>query len=87
MTPTLLLPALAVVLALTVLTLSLRVLERELVALRRSLRRAAVTAVAVDDLGRTSANVRRQAAAQARETRDRITRRPRWWDQQRPDAR
>ena len=48
----LLLPALAVVLALGSLTVGLRTVERELGALRSSLRRSAATAVATDDLVR-----------------------------------
>ena len=79
---TLLLPALAVGLAVTALTLSLRSVERELVSLRASLRRTSATAVAADDLARTTAAVRQRAAEQAVDARNRITRRPRWWSQQ-----
>ncbi len=82
MSLTLLLPALAIVLAVSALTLSLRSVERELIALRSSLRRTNATAVAADDLARTTATVRRRAAEQAVDARNRITRRPRWWSQQ-----
>ncbi|MEM9200095.1 MAG: hypothetical protein AAGC53_00465 [Actinomycetota bacterium] len=83
----LLLPALAIVVALAALTLSLRTVERELIALRISLRRTNATAVAVDDLARSTTAVRHRAVQQAAEARDRITRRPRWWNQQTPDPR
>ena len=76
------LPAVAVVIALVALTLSMRTLDRELQALRRSLRRSQVTAVATDDLARTAARVRQQAIGQATSARRRLTGRPRWWDQQ-----
>ncbi|MEM9465748.1 MAG: hypothetical protein AAGA90_10265 [Actinomycetota bacterium] len=87
MSLTLLLPALAVVLALSALTLSLRAVEHELAALRVSLRRTSATAVAADDLARTTASVRQRAAVQAADAGNRVTRRPRWWSQQGPDPR
>ena len=87
MSLTLLLPAAAIVVALSVLTISLRAVERELIVLRSSLRRTNATAVAADDLARTSAAMRRRAAEQAADARNRITRRPRWWNQQGPDPR
>ena len=84
---TLLLPAAAVIVSLSVLTFSMRAVERELIALRHSLRRSAVTAVAADDLARATVTMRQRAAEQAADAQARITRRPRWWTQQPTDAR
>ena len=87
MSTTLLLPAVAVVIALGVLTLSMRAVERELVALRLALRRSTATSVAADDLARATAAMRRRAVEQADDARARLTRRPRWWSQQGPNDR
>ena len=75
----LLLPALAVVLALGSLTVGLRTVERELGALRSSLRRSAATAVATDDLVRVDRLG--EAVAQLEDARLRLGRRPRSWSQ------
>ncbi|MCH1452133.1 MAG: hypothetical protein VW037_04690 [Acidimicrobiaceae bacterium] len=77
----LLLPALAVVLALGSLTVGLRAVERELGALRSSLRRSAATAVATDDLVRASDRLGERALAQIDDARLRLGRRPQSWSQ------
>ncbi|MAJ89589.1 MAG: hypothetical protein CL416_08400 [Acidimicrobiaceae bacterium] len=79
----LLLPALAVVIALGGLTVGLRAVERELGALRLSLRRSAATAVATDDLMRASDRLVERALAEIDETRLRLGRRPQSWSQDR----
>ena len=60
----LLLPALAVILALGSLTVGLRTVVRELGAIRSSMRRSAATAVATDDLVRASDRLGERALAQ-----------------------
>ena len=75
----LLLPALAMVLALGSLTVGLRTVERELDALQSSLRRSAATAVAADDLVRASDRLRERALAQIDDARLRLGRRPQSW--------
>ena len=77
----LLLPALAVVLALGSLTVGLRAAERELSALRSSLRRSAATAVATDDLARAFDRLGERALAQIDDARLRLGRRPQSWSQ------
>jgi len=77
----LLLPALAVILALGSLTVGLRTVERELGALRSSLRRSAATAVATDDLVRASDRLAERALAQIDDARLRLGRRPQSWSQ------
>lgn len=77
----LLLPALAVILALGSLTVGLRTVERELGALRSSLRRSAATAVATDDLVRASDRLGERALAQIDDARLRLGRRPQSWSQ------
>ena len=70
----LLLPALAVVGALVVLTLGLRRVEHEMTALRTSLRRSAATAVAADELRRTTAAVAERVVETEADARRRIHR-------------
>ena len=77
----LLLPALAVIIALGSLTLGLRSVERELGTLRSSLRRSAATAVATNDLVRASDQLSERALAQIDDARLRLGRRPQWWSQ------
>lgn len=77
----LLLPALAVVLALCSLAVGLRTVERELGALRSSLRRSAATAVAADDLVRASDRLSERALAKIDDARLRLGRRPQSWSQ------
>ena len=77
----LLLPALAVILALGSLTVGLRTVGRELGALRSSLRRSAATAVATDDLVRASDRLSERALAQIDDARLRLGRRPQSWSQ------
>ncbi|MEO0495232.1 MAG: hypothetical protein AAF081_17640 [Actinomycetota bacterium] len=77
----LLLPALAVTIALGTLTVGLRAVERELVALRTSLRRTGATAVATDELVRASDHLTARAAEQYADARQRLGRRPRRWSQ------
>ena len=72
----LLLPAVAVVGALVVLSLGLRRVEQEMSALRTSLRRTAATAVAADELRRTTAVVAQQVVETEADARRRL-RRPR----------
>ena len=60
----LLLPALAVIIALGSLTLGLRSVERELGTLRSSLRRSTATAVATNDLVRASDQLSERALKQ-----------------------
>ncbi|MGB1681285.1 MAG: hypothetical protein ACPHFO_03005 [Acidimicrobiales bacterium] len=81
MSPSLLLPALAVLIAVTALTLSLRTVGRELHQLRHALRRTAATAVAADDLSRSSAALRADTTQRANDARLRFSRRPQWWNQ------
>ncbi|MEM8708671.1 MAG: hypothetical protein AAGE98_19570 [Actinomycetota bacterium] len=78
---TILLPAIAVVVALAALTIGLRTVEQELVALRHSLRRSTATAVATDDLTRASDQLRDRAERQYADARRRLGRRPRQWPQ------
>jgi len=77
----LLLPAFAMVLALGSLTVGLRAVERELGALRSSLRRSGATAVATDDLVRASDRLSERALAQIDDARLRLGRRPKSWSQ------
>ncbi len=72
MTWTLLAPAMAVVLALMVLTLGLRRLEGEIVALRHALRRSGATAVAADELGRATGRLREHAVELESDARRRL---------------
>ena len=74
MTPTLLLPATAIVGALLALTLGLRRVERELVDLRAALRRTGATAVATDELRRSTASVAARAVTLDADARRRIHR-------------
>ena len=69
---TLLLPAVTVVIALVVLAFGLRRVERELVPLRRSLRRTSATAIAADELGRTTAHVAARAVEVEADVRRRV---------------
>ena len=76
MTWIVLLPALAVIGALGALTLGLRNVEREVVALRLSLRRSGATAVAADELHRSTTRLRLDTVDLASGVRHRL-RRPR----------
>lgn len=78
-----LIPALAIVAALFVLTLGLRTVEAEVVALRSSLRRTRATAVAVDEFGRSAGRVADRAEALRRSVPQRVGLGPRWWARQR----
>jgi len=70
-----LLPAFAVIGALGTLTVGMHRIERELVALRLSLRRAGTTAVAADELRRASTELRINAVALRADARLRLGRR------------
>lgn len=62
------------IIALGTLTLGLRSVERELVALRLSLRRSGATAVAADELNRASTRLRIDALELAADARRRLRR-------------
>jgi len=72
---TVLLPAFAVIGALGTLTVGMRSVERELVALRLSLRRTGATAIAADELGRASTELRINAVALQADAHHRLRRR------------
>ena len=74
-----LVPAISIVTALVVLSLGLRRVEGEVVALRRSLRRTQATAVAVDEFGRSAERVADRADDLRRSAPHRVRLRPRWW--------
>lgn len=78
-----LIPALAIVAALFVLTVGLRRVEVEVVALRSSLRRTQATAVALDDFGRAAERVAARADDLRASTPQRVGLAPRWWTRQR----
>lgn len=78
-----LIPALAIVASLIVLTAGLRRVELEVVALRSSLRRTQATAVALDEFGRSAERVIERADDLRSSAPQRVGLAPRWWTRQR----
>lgn len=74
-----LVPAIAIVAALVVLSLGLRRVEHEVVTLRNSLRRTQATAVAVDEFGRAAERVADRADELRRDASGRVGLPPRGW--------
>ena len=74
-----LIPAIAIVAALIVLSVGLRRVEGEVVALRASLRRTQATAVALDEFGRSAERLVERADDVRRTAPQRVGLRPRGW--------